>query len=161
MLELVAATCPFAPTLFYCLLNCATSYDPLGWGIPYGRCAAATATGKGQQGEVAPCVAAAGGGSGSRPVYAIYLACLSVAALLTRPPLPARRCSALSTDVEEALTNACLHVLVVLLDFAPTVDTTLLHEADLEQLQRDGVDPEAGVVVQVRRPSEEGRGEGS
>ncbi len=37
MLEFIAPTCPFAPTLFYCLFNCAVSYDPLGYGIPYAR----------------------------------------------------------------------------------------------------------------------------
>ncbi|KAE8886022.1 hypothetical protein PF005_g16588 [Phytophthora fragariae] len=30
-----AADCPFAPTLFYSLLNIVVSYDPVGWGVPY------------------------------------------------------------------------------------------------------------------------------
>ena len=33
--ELVSSGCPFAPTLFYCLLNSVASYDPVGWGVPY------------------------------------------------------------------------------------------------------------------------------
>ncbi|KAI9918457.1 hypothetical protein PsorP6_011960 [Peronosclerospora sorghi] len=28
-------TCPFAPTLFYSLLNTVVAYDPVGWGVPY------------------------------------------------------------------------------------------------------------------------------
>lgn len=32
----VRASTPLAPTLFYCLLNTGLSYDPIGWGIPYG-----------------------------------------------------------------------------------------------------------------------------
>jgi hypothetical protein len=31
----VSVSCPLAPTLFYCLLNTALSYDPVGWGVPY------------------------------------------------------------------------------------------------------------------------------
>ncbi|KAG6587146.1 protein hid1 isoform x2 [Phytophthora cinnamomi] len=35
-LEVATATdCPFAPTLFYSLLNIVVSYDPVGWGVPY------------------------------------------------------------------------------------------------------------------------------
>ncbi|CAI5709079.1 unnamed protein product [Peronospora destructor] len=30
-----APECPFAPTLFYSLLNIVVSYDPVGWGVPY------------------------------------------------------------------------------------------------------------------------------
>lgn len=30
-----APDCPFAPTLFYSLLNIVVSYDPVGWGVPY------------------------------------------------------------------------------------------------------------------------------
>ncbi|TDH74369.1 hypothetical protein CCR75_001460 [Bremia lactucae] len=30
-----APDCPFAPTLFYSLLNIIVSYDPVGWGVPY------------------------------------------------------------------------------------------------------------------------------
>ncbi|POM74248.1 High-temperature-induced dauer-formation protein [Phytophthora palmivora] len=30
-----ALECPFAPTLFYSLLNIVVSYDPVGWGVPY------------------------------------------------------------------------------------------------------------------------------
>lgn len=30
-----ARDCPFAPTLFYSLLNIVVSYDPVGWGVPY------------------------------------------------------------------------------------------------------------------------------
>ncbi|CAI5719067.1 unnamed protein product [Hyaloperonospora brassicae] len=30
-----APACPFAPTLFYSLLNIVVSYDPVGWGVPY------------------------------------------------------------------------------------------------------------------------------
>jgi Dyggve-Melchior-Clausen syndrome protein len=33
--ELTSGGCPFAPTLFYSLLNEALSYDPVGYGIPY------------------------------------------------------------------------------------------------------------------------------
>jgi hypothetical protein len=33
--ELTGGACPFAPTLFYSLLNEALAYDPVGWGIPY------------------------------------------------------------------------------------------------------------------------------
>lgn len=29
------ADCPFAPTLFYSLMNTVLAYDPVGWGIPY------------------------------------------------------------------------------------------------------------------------------
>eukprot|EP01138_Halocafeteria_seosinensis_P014632 gb/GECG01014937.1/.p1 GENE.gb/GECG01014937.1/~~gb/GECG01014937.1/.p1 ORF type:complete len:1072 (+),score=149.30 gb/GECG01014937.1/:1-3216(+) len=32
----VSPRCPFAPTLFYSLLNAALVYDPVGWGLPYG-----------------------------------------------------------------------------------------------------------------------------
>ena len=28
-------TCPFAPTLFYCLINTILAYDPVGFGVPY------------------------------------------------------------------------------------------------------------------------------
>jgi hypothetical protein len=35
-LEVATGTdCPFAPTLFYSLLNIVVSYDPVGWGVPY------------------------------------------------------------------------------------------------------------------------------
>lgn len=30
-----ADDCPFAPTLFYSLINIVVSYDPVGWGVPY------------------------------------------------------------------------------------------------------------------------------
>lgn len=30
-----ADDCPFAPTLFFSLLNLVVSYDPVGWGVPY------------------------------------------------------------------------------------------------------------------------------
>lgn len=30
-----AGDCPFAPTLFYSLINIVVSYDPVGWGVPY------------------------------------------------------------------------------------------------------------------------------
>jgi hypothetical protein len=33
--ELTGGSCPFAPTLFYSLLNTALAYDPVGWGVPY------------------------------------------------------------------------------------------------------------------------------
>lgn len=32
----VSAHCPLAPTLFFCLLNAGITYDPIGWGVPYG-----------------------------------------------------------------------------------------------------------------------------
>ena len=34
--EAVSPLCPLLPTLFYSLLNCSVTYDPVGWGIPYG-----------------------------------------------------------------------------------------------------------------------------
>lgn len=30
-----APDCPFAPTLFFSLVNIVTTYDPVGWGVPY------------------------------------------------------------------------------------------------------------------------------
>ena len=64
--ELVSSGCPFAPTLFYCLLNTISAYDPLGWGVPYA--------------------------------------------------------TAIVGDKEEALVNAAVQVLLVLLDYAPLVE---------------------------------------
>ena len=31
----ISPDCPYAPTLFYSLLNAVISYDPVGWGVPY------------------------------------------------------------------------------------------------------------------------------
>ncbi|DBA00246.1 TPA: hypothetical protein N0F65_007890 [Lagenidium giganteum] len=65
-----APDCPFAPTLFYSLLNIVVSYDPVGWGVPY---------------------------AGS-----------------------------IVTDDREQLVDVSLQVLLVLLDFGQTTETSLL-----------------------------------
>lgn len=65
-----APDCPFAPTLFFSLLNIVITYDPVGWGVPY---------------------------AGS-----------------------------IVTDDRETLVDASLQVLLVLLDFGQTSETSLL-----------------------------------
>lgn len=83
-----APDCPFAPTLFFSLLNSVVTYDPVGWGVPY---------------------------AGS-----------------------------IVTDDRETLVDASLQVLLVLLDFGQTSETSLLASTK----------PQPSASASVRRPND-------